>query len=938
MERIYRLIVYQPKSVLLALFLLTCFFAYHAQYIRLDSSIESLLPDDDPENQYYQEVRALFGSDEVGVIGLVTDNIYTPDILQKIQRLTKEVEKVDGVESVLSLSNAVDPIADVTDPPLLMPQIPSSTIAAETVRKKLADRPIYLKNLVALDGKAAAINIFFAEMSNDEFMRRGIDETIQAIVDRENATARKENLPERLYYTGLPHFKVYSATAMSRDLARFIPLMLLFIALVLFFSFRSFRGVLLPTLTVVTSLTWTLGIMVLAGSSLSLGSLALPPLILVIGVAYSLHVVAEYYELALPGRAVDEVVLEALRAINIPALLAALTTVLGFFSQVVNNIVSIREMGLYSSVGIALAFVFSVVLAPALLALMPLPTRREHLFSQGLTLGLRRVVRLVIQRRRMVITLCLGAVLLAAWHIPAIQVNSDFQSFFRASDPIRQATEVVNRHLAGSMVFNVVVDGKERDIMKQWEMLRRLKNFQDAIDALPGIDKTISFVDYCLLLDRGVQEGGGGIEVSPEGELIEPSAQAVGKSTTFLENPEQLKGVMQLLAGRPKSFALVIDKDFSRTNIVVRTSLSRSSDIAATVDMIKVLASELLPPELSAHPTGSVILLTRTRGDIVSGQVQSLTLTAGVIFVLMTAIFLSVRVGVIAMLPNLFPIVIFFGLMGATGIVLNFGTNIIASIALGLAVDDTIHIMYRLSSEVRSTEKEGEALAEALSSVGKPALYYSCLLFLGFLTLGFSTFVPIQEFGFLSAITILVGVAGELLLLPALLATTRIITLWDLLYVRLGKDPHRTIPMFEGLRPLQARIVTLMGELRSFPAGQPIVQQGDVGNEMYVLINGSVDVFIHNSATQHRKVRTLRRGDVFGEMGLLRRHERTADVIANEGVEVIAVNERFLDRMQRRYPRIGAKIFLNIAKIISDRLQEVQQQPSSEMRKAEDGR
>ena len=931
MERLYRLIVYRPKSVLFVLLLATGFFAYHAQHIRLDSSVESLLPDNDPENQYYQEVRALFGSDEVGVVALVADTIYTPDILRKIQRLTQEIEKIDGVQNALSLSNAVDPIADVTDPPLLMPQIPSSTTAADALQKKLADRSIYQKNIVSLDGKAAAINIFFAEMSNDEFMSRGVDQTIQALVDRENATAGKANLPERLYYTGLPHFKVYSSTAMGRDLTRFVPLMLFFIAIVLFLSFRSLRGVLLPTLTVVVSLIWTLGIMVLAGSNLSLGSMALPPLVLVIGVAYSLHIVAEYYELAGPGRAIDEVVLDTLRAMNTPALLAALTTVLGFFSQVVNNIVSIREMGIYSSVGIALAFIFSVVLVPALLALCPLPARQEHFFAPGLTQWLRRLVRVVIARRRQVIAICLGLVLLASWHIPAIQVDSDFQSFFRESDPIRRATDMVSRHLAGSMAFNVVVDGKERDLMKQWEVLRRLKTFQDSIDALPGIDKTISFVDYCLLLDRGVQEGGGGIEVSPEGELIEPSDQATDKTTTFLENPDQLRGVMQLLAGRPKSFSLVIDKDFSRTNIIVRTSLSRSSDIAATVDQIKALARDILPPELSAHPTGSVILLTRTTGDIVSGQVQSLALTAGVIFVLMAAIFLSVRVGVIAMLPNLFPIVVFFGLMGVTGIALNFGTNIIASIALGLAVDDTIHIMYRLSSTVRSTEKEQEALAEALSSVGKPALYYSCLLFLGFLTLGLSTFVPIQEFGLLSAVTILFGIAGELLLLPALLATTRIITLWDLLYVKLGKDPHRTIPMFEGLRPMQARIVTLMGQFKSFPAGQPIVQQGDVGNEMYVLINGSADVFIQ-AADQRRKVRTLQRGEVFGEMGLLRRHERTADVVANEGVEVMAVNEQFLDRMQRRYPRIGAKIFLNIAKIISDRLQEVQQQPSPQVR------
>jgi hypothetical protein len=933
MERIYHHIIHHPKSVLIVLLLITCFFGYHARHIRLDSSVESLLPDDDPESQYYDEVRKLFGSDEVGVIGLIADDIYTPDLLRKLQQLTKEIEKLDGVASVLSLANAVDPIVDVTDPPPLMPQVPATTAAATALKQKLADRPIYLKNLVAPDGTAAAINIFFAEMSNDEFMRRGIDDAIQAIADRENAVAAKENRPERLYYTGLPHFKVYSANAMQRDLSRFVPLMLLFIGVVLFLSFRSFRGVLLPMLTVVVSLIWTLGVMVLAGSNLSLGSMALPPLVLVIGVAYSLHVVAEYYELARPGHSRHEVVLETLRAINTPALLAAFTTVLGFFSQIVNNIVSIREMGMYSALGITFAFILSITLAPALLALLPVPARRDESFAPGLGRQLRRGVDAVVRHRWGVIAGCLGVVVLSAWQIPRIQVNSDFQSFFRASDPIRQATDMVNRHLAGSMAFNVVVDGvradgNTRDIMKDGETLRRLYNFQQEINKLPGVDNTVSFVDYCLLLDRGVQEGGGGIEVSPDGELVAPSSQDTAKKTTFLENPDQLKGVMQLLAGRPKSFALVVDKDFSRTNILVRTSLSRSTDIADTVQKIQELATQTLSPELKAHPTGSMILLTRTTGDIVSGQVQSLVLTAGVIFLLMSAIFLSARVGVLAMIPNLFPIVVFFGLMGATGVVLNFGTNIIASIALGLAVNDTVHLMYRLSSEVRSTEEEREALRESFSSVGKPALYYSVLLFLGFLMLGFSTFVPIQEFGILSAVTILIGVVGELLLLPALLATTRIITLWDLLYVKLGKDPQNTIPLFEGLRPLQARIVTLMGEFKAFPKSNPILKQGESGNEMYVLVNGSADVFI-GANQQRRMVRTLRRGDVFGEMGLIRRHERTADVIANEDVEAIAVNERFLDRMQRRYPRIGAKIFLNIAKILSDRLQE-SQRPQSE--------
>jgi hypothetical protein len=917
MQRVYDLIIYRPKTILFLILLLTGFFAYHARHIHLDSSVDSLLPKDDPEKGYYDEVRHLFGSDEIGVIGVIADNVYTPVVLQKIKRLTEQIRQIPEVQSIFSLTNVQDIITSVAkEPTLLVPDVNARHAALAALKNKLADQAIYLKNLVSADGRAAAINIFFANLGDDEFFRRGIDDTIQALVDRENG-------PEKLYYTGLPHFKVHSTKAMWGDLTLFVPLTLLLIIVVLFLSFRSLRGVLLPTATVIVSLIWTLGIMVLAGSSLSLGDMALPPLVLVLGTAYSLHVVAEYYELAHPGRPVSEVVLETLQAARMPLFLATLTTVLGFLSLTVNRIVSIRELGLYASIGISIAFALSLVLVPALLVLLPLPTRREEAFSPGLSAALRKLARLSSRHRRVVIAAGLLIVLLSVWQGSAIQVGSDFQSFFRETDPIRQATDAINRHLVGSMTFYVAIDGEERDIIKKWDSLWRIKNLQLYIDSLPGVEKTVSFVDYCEMLDRGIQE----IPLEPpEGEILEPPQPEV--KTTFWENPSQLPGVMRLVFLNATNVSSVVNHpNYSRTIILVRTSLSRSRDLAALVDRIEAFARGHFPPELTVRPTGNLILLTRTTGDIVSGQIQSLALTAGVIFVLMTAMFLSARVGLIAMVPNVFPLFVFFGLMGASGAELNFGTNIIASIALGVAVDDTIHIMTRLSSAVRTTADQERALLETLSTVGKPALYASVVLFLGFLTLGFSTFVPIREFGFLSATTILVGLLGEVALLPALLATTPLITLWDLLHVKLGKDPHKMIDLFANLHPSQARIVALMGELKSFPRGQAIIRQGEIGNEMYVLIKGTADVLIHANG-QSRRIRQLGRGEVFGEMGLIRLHERTADVIATEDVEVLAVNERFLDRMQRRYPRIGSRIFLNIAKILSDRLQEEQQQSS----------
>jgi len=235
-------------------------------------------------------------------------------------------------------------------------------------------------------------------------------------------------------------------------------------------------------------------------------------------------------------------------------------------------------------------------------------------------------------------------------------------------------------------------------------------------------------------------------------------------------------------------------------------------------------------------------------------------------------------------------------------------------------VDSTIHYMARLNLELHGETDQVAALVRTLRTVGPPIIFTTVALFFGFLTFAASSFVPIQNFGILTGATMVAALATNLVLLPALLATTKIITLWDLLAVRLGKDPTRTVPLFAGLRRGQARIVVLMGHIKRFQPGEAIVRQGEVGDEMYVIIRGTTEVWASQDGTR-RQLIVLRRGDVFGEMGLVRQSERTADVIAATPVEVLAIDETFLQRIQFRYPRIAAKVFLNLTHILSDRLQ-----------------
>jgi hypothetical protein len=916
MKTFSRLVVQWPKLTLLLGLAITTFLAWHAAHLRIDSSVQNLYAQNDPNKKYYDEVSAVFGTDDMAVIGLVADNVYAPATLAKIKRLTAEVEQLDGVERVKSLTNVPDPLTDILNPPLLIPQIPNDAATLDALRRKVEANPVYL-NVVSRDGHGAALLIFFKQQAGEsELAQKRRDDGLQEIVARGQG-------PEQLYLTGMQHITLNEAQLMLRDLRTFTPLSLAAIMVVLSFCFRTLRGVLLPLISVLCGVIWTLGIMVLSNAAITIGTVVLPSLLIVIGSTYSIYIIAQYEDEIRNGGAPPAVVLRALNRVSVPVTVAAFTTIVGFATLLVNRIGTIRALGLYAAVGFACLTIVVLTLMPAILVLLPLPTRRYT--AEGSDRLARLLARLGQFDRAYRVPIMVAAGLLiipCLWGITRIRADANFIQYFKKSSPVRQANEIIGEKIGGTQNFEIIVNSGKKDGATTFDLLKRIKGLQTYLAALPGIDQTISIVDLCEVVDRSIQNSGNSSGDPSNG----PTLPVARPATTFWEHPEQLKGVRQMIylnqrsQGSASFFTFVLNSDSSIARIVVRTRLTSSSDIVNAANAVRRYAKAHFPPEVTVRPTGSLILLNEAADDIVWGQITSLGFALLVIFIVLSLLFLSIKVGFLSLLPNILAILLLFGVMGLAGITLNLGTSIIASIAIGIAVEDAIRYLARLSDEIRATHDQEKALFQTISTVGKPIIYASTALGLGFLVFLFSSFVPIQKFGFLTALTIVVAFVNDLVLLPALLATTRIITLWDLLYLKLGKDPDKTIGLFEGLRPSQAKIVTLMGELKSFPHGQAIVRQGELGNEMFVLIGGKAQVQVTFNG-HSRVVRELGRGDVFGEMGLLRHHQRTADVIAADEVEVLVVNERFLTLMQRRYPRIGAKIFLNIAKILSDRLE-----------------
>jgi predicted RND superfamily exporter protein len=871
---------------------LTVFFAYFAAGFRIDSSIESLLPADDPDRLYYEEVKRVFGDEAIVVIGVFADDVFAPSTIAKLDRLSKQIEQIEGVREVASLTTVRG--VEVGDFGLtagrILQELPQTREQAAAFRAKILANPIYVGNVVSRDARATAVTVFFESMSDEQFIQRGIEERIRA----EAAALRG---PEEVAVTGIPTLKVHTARLMEGDTARFMPLATLLVILVLAFAFRTPRGVLIPLLTVIVGVVWTTGFMVLMGSAINLGTLVLNPLLIVIGIASGIHLISEYYDELKPERSSAEVVSHAMDRVSMPILVAAATTLIGFGSLIFTPIQAVREFGIYSVFGIAAIVLAAFTIVPAVLLLLPPPRRTRVRLGEEvgwLPERLQRIGALSVRHRRGILVCGVLVIAFSAWGIARVNVETDYIAFFHPGSSIRREHAEISSRLAGTQPIYVVIDGAGPQSVTRLEVIKAMADLQVFLADQPGVDTAFSVLDY-LRLVRGV--------LDPQSKGALPETQNVIDQILLLIDPGEIRGVLS--------------RDASRANVIVRTRLSRSVDVNQLAERIEHYAARHFPRGVTVHATGTAVLLGRSADELAWGQVTGLWQELVVLLALLSLMFLSLRVGVLALIPNVVPTVILFGIMGWSGISLNISTSMIAAIAIGIAIDDTIHLLSTFNEGLRVTGSQDRAIVRAMGSAGQAAFFISLALSAGFFIVCLSNFQPIMHFGLLSGVTMGIALVVELFLTPALVTTTKIVTLWDLLFLRLGPEPHKQIPLFASLRPFQAKLVVLMGHLESVRRGAFIAKRGEMKPELYVLLNGRADVF----RSDNRPIRTLGRGDVVGEMGLVRHQVRSADVVAAEDMEYLALDERFLHRLRRRYPRIAATVFLNLTRILSDRLE-----------------
>ncbi len=726
-----------PRATLAWWALVLLLAGWGALGLRIDTSTDSILDRGDPAYAYHLYSQSLFGGEEMLVVAIAGEQPWDPVALSEVARLSALFEGIDSVRRVDSLETV--PLIRVTpdgalqlDPPLAggVPETAAARrrLAAEVMADRVAPR-----NLVSDDGRIFAVNLLLEAGMSDGFLE--LVETVRGQID-----------PTRSWVSGVPVFRTEINTQTREELFALVPLTIGVIAALLLIVFRSFYAMLLPLAAGLFGTVVMVGLMGAMGVSITLITMILPSIVLALGCAYAMHVLA-----AAQGEGELTGLRAALARVSLPVALSGLTTAIGFASIGAVRIDAVREAGGYGAVGVLATLAASVTLLPACLGLRRLPRLRPRFagFLEGSACD--TLVRLATRRRAAVLLAWLLAILPLALGLARLDAATDATSWFPPGTRPRDDYDVIREALSGISPVNIVIESTGGRPVTDPDLVDALDRLASHLESLPEVGKAISLADPLRQIHGGFTNDAG---------LPLPETRAlIEQYLLLLESVDSLGD-------------LVTD-DRSAANIVLRVDDNRSGALRAVVAAAEAWWAEYAVPGFEARGTGTMFEFARAEDEITFGQIRGLAIAILAIGLVLWLVFRRPALAGIALVPNAVPVIAVFGFMGLAEIKLDAGTVMVGSLAVGIAVDDTMHVVTSLHEARERGLRGADALLEALQP-NLPALTYTTVIIaLGFGLLGLSGFTFIRNLGLLISTVMVVCLAADVSLLPALLPAER---------------------------------------------------------------------------------------------------------------------------------------------------------------------
>ncbi len=750
-----RFVIGHPYLVLSLIILITLLFATKLPQLRFETSIYDLAIENLPESVYYQRFKKLFGSEEMILVVAKGDDFFAPKTFERLGKISEALSNIKGVRRVLSLPG-IKRDMDLTD-----------RWTSSDFKEIIAPILLFKRNFLSEDRKTTVMSVLLDDVTD----KAPVIQAVEKIILKENKTLS-------FYQIGMPLVSKALADYTESDFLKLPPVALFIMALVLLFLFRDVRSVLIPVGSVLFALIWTFGMMAWTGAPLSLLTMIVPVFLIAVGTAYCMYILSAYRSAAEKAESSKEAVFDCFIHVRFPTVLAVVTTIMGLASLMLNQIHSIRAFSAFSCLGLASLLGMLLFGVPAVLSVLPLPrkVRRKPLEAGGpIRLFLKKIVHLNIKQRKWVLLSVLLVSIIAILGIIQLDVETNPVGFFKESTPISRNFEDIAQETSGSFPVNVVLGARTEGYFEDPARLARIAEIQGFLDGLDGVDKTVSLADFLKLVNYATNEYKEEAYALPE----EPFEVRM-----LINSYKSLLGL--------EMFERFMDVDMKQANILLRTHISGSRDFLALKKEITDYLTANFGNALDVNVTGFGIVISQSSVLLTQGLVKSLSLTLVLIIAAMSLLFLSAKVGFMAIIPNVFPILVSFGFMGWFGIELSVATSLIASIAIGLAVDDTIHYLVRYNEEFKKDLDKDRALRDTIYEVGRPIIFTTLAISLGFSILIFSHFKPTAVFGLLMVVTMLAALWGALLILPSVMLHVELVTAWDLL---------RLMPTLGGISP-----------------------------------------------------------------------------------------------------------------------------------------
>jgi len=745
--------------------------------IDFDTSTEGFFNEEDPVRVTYDDFRRRFGQDTMILVAVRPDEVFTLESLERLRALHEDIEnEVPLLVEVTSLVNARDArgVGDELVVDDFLAKWPETQEEVEDARSRALANPLYLDNFISRDARFTTLVIetetysrvgaetgdligFDEESEPEEPAHWLTGDEISTIVETLLEVVERHRADDfQIAVSGSPVFVDQFQQAMRRDMGRFAALGLLMITVLLAALFRRLAGVVLPLVTVVMSVVTTMSIMAVSGTPLMLPTQILPTFLLAVGVGGSVHILTIFYQARRRGAGRENAIAYALGHSGLAVLMTSLTTAVGLLSFLAAQMRPIAHFGIFAPIGVMVALVFTVVLLPALIAVFPM--RDESGARVGnVAFSQRMLVRAgaFATRRATLVASCWGLLLVAAISgLPRVHLTHDPMNWWPEGHRMRVATELMNEKLGGAMFFEMLVETGVENGMHEPALLRGLERLAERageIEVGPVyIGKSLSLVDVVKEIHQALNEN------RPEHRTVPESRELVAQELLLFESSGS------------DDLDDFVDPLFETGRVTFKAPFLDATNYLPLVAQLEEAGSELLPGA-SVQMTGMGVVMSSMVHAVMLTMARSYVLALILVMPLLVILIGNLRLGLTAIIPNLTPIVCTLGLMGWADIGIDTFTLLIGCIAIGLAVDDTIHFMHNFRRYYQAGGGVPLAVRQTLETTGQALLFTSLVLSLAFLLYTQAEMQVLFHFGFLTALTIMTAFLADLLLAPALL-------------------------------------------------------------------------------------------------------------------------------------------------------------------------